>query len=480
MKQMVSCSVVLLSIFFVSAFSCLAVAGDTSEGNRRQAVAQRVQWTGDLDVMEKKHAIRFLVPYNKTFYFLDKGRQKGLTFDTVTLFEKELNKDRKKGQLPLKVVIVPTGRDQLFESLAQGYGDVAAGNLTITPERLKMVDFAAPFAMQAEEVVVTGPDIAPIQTWEELAGKTVYARKSSSYYTHLQELNAKLTAGGKKKITIQPADELLEDEDVLEMVSAGVVPVTVVDKHKADLWKQVLPDLTLGASVHQGGMIAWAIRKDSPKLRKAINAFVAQNRKGSLHFNMLFKRYLQNTKYLKNNISESDLERFRRLVDLFKQYGRKYSFDWLLIAAQAYQESGLDQSKKSAAGAIGIMQVLPSTAADPNVNVSQIEVLENNIHAGTKYLRFMVDRYFDTEEVNRLNRHLFAFAAYNAGPARVAKLRKEARESGLDPNVWFNNVEIIAAKRIGRETVQYVSNIYKYYISYTLVSDKLEKKLANE
>jgi membrane-bound lytic murein transglycosylase MltF len=146
-----------------------------------------------------------------------------------------------------------------------------------------------------------------------------------------------------------------------------------------------------------------------------------------------------------------------------------------MIVALAYQESLLDHDKKSHVGALGIMQMLPGTAADKNVGISEISKLENNIHAGHKYLRFLQDRYFSDPQIDTLNRNLFTFAAYNAGPAKVRKLRKEAGENGLDPNIWFQNVEIIAAKRIGRETVQYVSNIYIYYISYKLAQQNIDK-----
>ena len=128
----------------------------------------------------------------------------------------------------------------------------------------------------------------------------------------------------------------------------------------------------------------------------------------------------------------------------------------------------------SSAGAVGIMQLLPTTAADRNIAIPEVDILENNVHAGTKYMRFILDRYFSDQEIDPLNQHLFAFAAYNAGPRRVAMLRKEAADEGLDPNLWFDNVETIAARRIGRETVQYVSNIFKYYVTYRRFSD-LEK-----
>ncbi len=225
-----------------------------------------------------------------------------------------------------------------------------------------------------------------------------------------------------------------------------------------------------------GGEIAWAFRKNSPKLKAVVNDFVKGHKEGTMLGNVLFKRYLKNTKYVKNALSKKELEKYQSMVKLFKKYAGEYGFNYLMISAQAYQESGLDHSKRSPSGAVGVMQLLPTTAKDPNINIPDIEKLENNIHAGTKYLRFIIDRYYKDEPMDEVNKMLFAFASYNAGPAKINKLRKEASVMGLDPNVWLYNVEIAAAKSIGRETVQYVSNIYKYYISYQLVLMQAEKK----
>jgi membrane-bound lytic murein transglycosylase MltF len=160
-------------------------------------------------------------------------------------------------------------------------------------------------------------------------------------------------------------------------------------------------------------------------------------------------------------------DRFRSLVAAFRKYGSRYNMDWMLMAAQGYQESRLDQNARSRVGAIGVMQVMPATGKE--LAVGDIRQIDANIHAGVKYIRFMIDRYFAAEPMTELDKGLFAFAAYNAGPGRVRSLRQEAATRGLDPDVWFNNVERIAAERIGRETVTYVSNIYKYYVAYLLV-----------
>ena len=436
------------------------------------------KWSGDFDGMVQRHLIRVLVPYSKTFYFLDGPDQRGLTYEAVQEFERYVNRQLKKNTLKIRLVVIPTSRERLLPALAEGLGDIAAGNLTITPERLKLVDFSDPGHTGVDEIIVSGPKAPSIRTTDDLAGKEIHARRSSSYYESLVALNKMLKKSGKKPMKIVPADEYLEDEDILEMVNAGLLPMTVVDSHKGTFWVKIYKDLKLhpGLKVRTGGETAWAIRKNSPKLKDMINGFVKKHKVGTLFGNILVNRYFKNTKWVRNSLSEEELRRFKKAVDYFQKYSEQYEFDWLMIAALAYQESGIDQKKRSPAGAIGVMQLLPSTAADPNVGIPNIEKAEPNIHAGVKYLHFIRNRYFEAEPMDDLNKTLFTFASYNAGPARVASLRKEAASEGLDRNVWFRNVEIVAAKRIGRETVEYVGNIYKYYTAYRLIVDKLDLK----
>ena len=467
-----SVNIHLLVLFIFAAVGVSETGAVESDLN----IAQK--WTGDFDGMAERTLIRALVPYSKTFYFLDGADQRGLTYDLLREFEKYINKKLRKKTLRIRLVVIPTKRDRLLPALVEGVGDIAAGNLTITPERQKRVDFSDPQLTGVEEIVVTGPKAPPVHSIEDLAGREIHVRASSSYYESLQRLNAQFKKKGKKQIRLVLADEYLEDEDLLEMMNARLIPMIVIDRHKGEFWAQIFKDLTLHPEikVRTDGKIGWAIRKNSPKLKEEINGFMKMHRKGTLMGNILFKRYLENTKWVRNSLNEDELERFKEAIEFFQKYSKQYNFDWLMIAAVAYQESRIDQSKRSPAGAIGVMQLLPSTAADPNVNIPNIEDLGNNIHAGVKYLRFMRDRYFKNEQMDGLNKMLFSFASYNAGPAKVSQLRSQTRKAGLDPNVWFRNVEIIAAKRIGQETVQYVSNIFKYYVAYRLIVDKLELK----
>jgi membrane-bound lytic murein transglycosylase MltF len=433
-------------------------------------------WRGDLDGMIKRRVIRALVVYSKTFYFVDRGTQRGVTYDGLRAFEHDLNAQLKTGDLKVHVVFIPVGRDELLPGLLAGRGDIAAANLTITPERRQQVDFSDPIWMGVREIPVTGPGSPGLASPRDLAGREVFVRKSSSYYESLVRLNADLEKAGRPPVRFRLAPEVLEDEDLLEMVNAGLVGLVIVDSHKAEFWTQVFPNLTPhpDAAVRTEAEIAWAFRPGSPKLRDAVNRFVDTHRQGTAFGNEIFRRYLRSVKWVKNATSPEELEKYRRTIDIFRKYGDRYAFDSLLLVAQGYQESQLDQSRRSRAGAIGVMQLLPATGKE--MSVGNIVQLDPNVHAGVKYLRRMEDRYFKDTPMDSVNKTLFTFASYNAGPAKIASLRKEATAAGLDSNVWFNNVEVIAARRIGRETVQYVSNIYKYYIAYRLVEEEREAR----
>ena len=432
-------------------------------------------WTGDLDGMIERRVIRVLTVNSKTIYFVDKGVLRGTAVEYVRLFDEELNKklaaDKKRKNKALKVraVFIPVQRDQLLPGLAAGKGDIAAAGLTITPERRKLVDFTAAGLSNVSEVVVSGPASPNVANLDDLSGKEVFVRKSSSYYESLVALNEKFAAEKKPPVTLKEAPETLEDEDLLEMLNAGLVSLVIVDKYLADFWKQIFPQITVhdNVAVHTGGEIAWAIRKGSPQLKARLDDFAGRHKVGSSTGNQLLTRYLKNVKYVKNAASEEERKKFLALIQYFQKYGDQYDVDWLLMGAQGYQESQLNQNAKSSVGAIGVMQLMPATGKE--MKVGDITETEANIHAGIKYMRFMIDRYYENEPMTKLDKALFAFASYNAGPARVRQLRQEAAKRGLDPNVWFQNVEYVAAEKIGQETVTYVSNIYKYYIAYRLV-----------
>jgi membrane-bound lytic murein transglycosylase MltF len=256
-----------------------------------------------------------------------------------------------------------------------------------------------------------------------------------------------------------------------------------MDDVVAGLWAQVYQDLNVHQDLKlaEGDKIGWAVQKGTPKFLALVNEFVKDHKIGTSFGNTLLRRYFENTKWASNNIAPHEMEKFKAAAAHLRKYGVMYDFDWLMVAAQAYQESKIDQSVRSEAGAVGVMQIKPSTAEDKSVGINDVETnMENNIHAGAKYMDYILRTNLKDAKMDKTNRSLFAIAAYNAGPARIASLRKKAEQEGLDPNVWFNNVEMIAAREIGPETVTYVGNIYKYYIGYKMGQEALatRKKAA--
>lgn len=437
----------------------------------------RKRWTGDFDAIVKSRIVRVLTVYNKTGYFLDGIQQKGVNADAFREFEKDINlRLGTTNANRIHVLMIPVSRDELIPGLLEGRGDLASANLTITPERLKLVDFSVPELDNVSEIAVTPKGVRALLTPEDLSGRDVHVRASSSHFVSLTRLNETLRQAGKPPVNIVKADELLETEDLLEMVNAGLIPITIADSHIASFWAQVMDNISLHrrAAVRSGGQIGIAFRKNSPQLQAVINEFVRTHRAGTFYGNILLRKYLKRTDFIRNASAREEMARFRSTIAFFRKYAGKYGFDALMLAAQGYQESRLDQTVRSPAGAIGVMQVLPGTAKD--VGVPDIHKVEDNINAGAKYMRRVHDAYFARAPMSPIDKGLFCFAAYNAGPGRVSQLRRKASRMGLDPNRWFGHVEVVAAQEIGRETVQYVSNIYKYYVSYRLVLEQQERK----
>ncbi|QVQ28208.1 transglycosylase SLT domain-containing protein [Achromobacter deleyi] len=448
-----------------------ALSAETRARGDPLALAYNVKpWTGDLDGMIQRRQVRVLVPYNKALYFLDKGgTQRGIIADMMTAFENDLNAQLKNKNIRVYVVFLPTSRERLIPDLLAGKGDIAAANLTITDERKKLVDFSTPLATGVREIIVASPGAPELKSLDDLAGQELFINPASSYYASVKNLNADLQARGLKPAIIRDAPGIFETDDILEMASADLIKYTVADRYLAVFWKQIFPQIRVyeNLEVDAGNDIAFAFRKDSPKLAATLNPFIVKNRIGTSSGNQQLTKYLKSVKWVKSATDPDEIDKFHRLADFFRKYGDQYNIDWLLMMAQGYQESRLDQNAKSSVGAVGVMQIMPATGKD--LKVGDIRREEYNIHGGVKYIRFMIDQYYAKEPMTDLNKGLFAFAAYNAGPGRINQLRKEAAAKGLDPNVWFDNVERVAAERIGRETVQYVSNIYKYYIAYSLV-----------
>jgi membrane-bound lytic murein transglycosylase MltF len=429
---------------------------------------------GDLDGMKKRHVIRVLVVPSHSGFFYDKGIPHGIFYEAFEEFQRFTNQKLKTGTVKITVTFIPTRPEHLESALLEGVGDIVGYPVIVTPEREQKALFTTPISTTVNQVIVTGPKAPTLTTLQDLSGHEIHANPLTAYFDNLQTLSNEFQKAGKPPILVKAADRNLTDEDLLEMVNAGLIPATVTLDMRANFWAKVLPRLTVHPDMvlKRDGQVALVTRKDSPQLRDLLDEFVRTHDVGTSFGNTLLRRYLQNTKWVTNSTTTEEMKKFQAYVRYFQKYAAQYDFDYLMLVAQGYQESLLDQSRKNPSGAVGIMQVMPKLAAAPPINVPDVENAENNIQAGAKMLNQIAETYFNDGKLDSLNKTLMVFASYNAGPSRISRLRKKAAVEGLDPNQWFGNVELVVAKNVGQETVQYVSNIYKYYIAYKLTLEE--------
>jgi membrane-bound lytic murein transglycosylase MltF len=418
-------------------------------------------------------ATRFLtvlIPYDRTRFFIRNGQPMGFEFELVRAFEQHLNERRQRGDPLVQAIYVPTRFSQLVPLLADGIGDIAAGGLTITPERKALVRFSRPYIDDVAELVVAHVQAPPLTTLDDLAGRQVVVLRGSSYVESLAALNDAFDERGLAPVDIVEAAPELGTEDLLEMAHAGIIDYTLADRHVAELWAAVLPGIRVhdALAVAEGGAIGWAIRNDAPELEAEINTFLETVRRGTLVGNVLFKRYYDGQRFIDNPLSDGGIDGLIRYRELFERHAAAHGLDWRLVAAVAFQESRLEPEARSPRGAVGLMQLLPTTAA--YVGIEDPAPVDANIEAGVRYLAYLRDEVLGAEpQLDEQARQHFMLAAYNAGPGRLRELRAMTRdELGLDPDRWFFNVERAAQARIGSETVRYVTNVNKYWLAYQL------------
>lgn len=471
----------LTCVVGISTLSSTALAQVPTPQEKSNVVAPRVkpvQRTGDLDELLKSRVIRIAVAYSKTQYYVVRGVPRGGTYEMGKAFEDYLNLKypQKTKNIRILVGFFAQPRDKLFSSLNEGFADIAAAALTVTPGRQELADFSDPVVKGINQIAVTGPQSPKLVTLDDLAGQEVFLRKSSSAWEHVERLNERFQKEGKPAVKLLEVPDNLEDEDLLEMVNAGLLSTTIVNDITANLWSKIFTKLRLHSdiAVNTGGELAWAMRKNSPQLMAAVNDFLKTHRQGTAFGNALIRKYSASTVMLKEATSATAMKHFEETAATFRKYSAEYGMDYLLMMAEGFQESGLNQAAKSQVGAVGVMQLMPATGEQ--MKVGDIHQEDANIHAGIKYFHSMVDKYYGNEPMDDVNKVLFTFAAYNCGPGRIKQLRAEAAQKGLDPNVWLGNVEMIAAARVGTETVNYVSNIYKYYVAYKLISIQEEER----
>lgn len=472
----------LLAILIWIGALVLSAAQANTSLTSKNSINHRINQTfiGDLEQIRDRRILRVLVSYNRTnFFHTDKG-ERGLEHDLMIAYENYLNRGPRKERYKTHIVFLSKPFNQLIGALAAGEGDIIAAGLSITPERQQIVNFTDPYIKNVNEILVSNENADPITRIEDLSGKQMVVVANSSYVINLQKVNQALGGLGLEPIEIIQANDLLEAEDILEMVNAGLFDYTVVDNHIANIYQKAFTHIRLHHNfiLHHDSEIAWAINKNLPKLKASLNTFIENYaRPGRFLGNSVYKKYFENPFWIQHPLDFTALDKTPCLHYYFEKYAQFYDFDWYLIAAQAYKESKFNQKQVSHRGAYGIMQIKPSTARSKHVQIKDIKTnMENNIHAGIRYLAFLRDHYFDKPEYAEEDKINFALAAYNAGPGRIRQLQRIAKRKGLDPNKWFYHVEQIARNEIGHETVNYVTVIQKTREALTLATKLAEEK----
>ncbi len=476
-----------LGLALLLASVCVTTAAQTQATNPAASAANKTpaqsgvsglplnfaRHTGDLDEMVKRGSIRALVLYSRSGFFYVDGKPEGISYEALQYFEQFVNQKLRSRQ-HIQVTFIPVRPDQLESYLNEGIGDLIAYPVAMTPERAQQVAFTVPLETDVKQILVTGKDFGPVASLQDLSGKKVFVNPETTYYGNLEKVNDSLRKLGKPPILIESADKNLLDEDLMEMVNAGILPATVTITQRAKLWASVFHNITPQPNIVIANQedLAWAVRKNNPKFKELVDEFVKTHAAGTSFGNTLMRRYLESNQWITNPTNDEQIKKFNELANFFKTYASQYGFDYLMVVAQGYQESQLNQAARSPGGAVGVMQVKPSTAAAPPISIPDVGTAENNIHAGVKLLNSIATEYFSDPGIDPMNRLLLTFAAYNAGPNRIAELRKRAPAQGLDPNKWFGNVELLVSQNVGQVTVQYVSNIYKYYVAYKLVVEQ--------
>jgi len=426
--------------------------------------------TGDLPEMLERNTIRVLVVPNYSTYFLDdKGQPRGLDYELLKGWEKMLNKGREKGASPIKVKFIPVTVKELGAALLEGRGDIA-GITLVTPDRAEEFAYATPIIDSIQEVVVTRKGGPAMTRLEDLAGQEVHVVAGSAQVDSLSKLNQQFKKQGLPPMKMILAAHYVAPENLLEMLHAGMIQAAVISDAFARLWNRVFPNLVVHENipVTSGLKAAWAVRKNNPqllaKLNEAIASVLTEDRKT---FNREFNQYFKTTHWIENPFSKST--KFA-LAAHFQKEAAAFGMNWHRLMAQGFQESALNPDAKSPTGAVGIMQVLPSTAEW--LGVPNYEEVEGNIHAGAKYMDNLMKRWAREPGITADNRFYFALAAYNAGPGRVGTYRKQAQALGYNPDVWFGSVERIPLHRGNLETVMYVRNILNYAMAYQSAYDR--------
>lgn len=413
--------------------------------------------------------VRMAIPYGQISYVNAKNQIYGIAPDLANSVGDFLTT---KYQRKVQVKIVPSPPGKLLELLDQGDADFAIDYFQEHDLQKNLGGFLVYEHPRSEKfVVVSQNNQNPIKKISDLSGQTLCVGRTTRI-SFLNRTNSELQNSGKTPIHIYQDHLVLNDKDLLQMVNDGLVDFVWVANWQAQLWKPLLPNITIhtDTAVEGGSSGDVIVSKINPDLAKDILEFAASTHLDNVLENYRQKTFIREKNVLKNPLSKNELSRFESMKMYFHRYGHEYQLDPLFLAGLGFQESLLNQNAVSPVGAIGVMQLMLETGK--SMNTGNIYELEPNIHAGAKYINSLLQTTSPESTLPETERGFFAVAAYNSGANNVRKARELAVNMGLDPNQWFFNVEMASARLLGLETFLYVRNVYKYYVTYDVLLRK--------
>ncbi len=440
---------------------------------------RRDKYLGTLKEIKKRRFLRVLTTQNSFDYYLYKGRQKGFQYEMMKSFVHNLNKKfgyNNKKVRPIRFEMIPVDRSELFSLLNSGYGDLVASSFIEDERQSGDVAVSRGFG-EVKKVLVSSEGMEfELNTIEDLSGLTIHVPANSSQFHSLHKINSKLVVANKDLINVIPVHEKLGQLELLELVSMGRFEFAVIDIQVAQLAKQVFSDFKIYDELELApqSKIRWAVNPKNHSLMVQLNQFLVKSRASKILQRLIYRSYFRDLKKIRTEYFSKETQRISKYDEFFKKYGKKYSWDWRLLSALAYQESRFRQNIQNRWKATGIMQIKPFVAKEPYVNIPDIKGptnFENNIHAGVKYLSWLKRVFFSSPDIDDKNSIRLSMAAYNAGIGRLRRAQAYAKKQGLDPNKWFGNVEVALLKMGYIEPVNYVSEINKRYLSYALMID---------
>ena len=444
----------------------LLEALNTFLGREQLKKQSQLVYKDDLTGIKNRQVLRVLTRNNAATYFVWRGQFLGFEYDLMKRFADTHG-------LHLEMV-VPNRWGDLIPTLNAGGGDLIAASMTITDARRKQgVEFTSPYNLVTEELVGRASE-PELKDAKDLAGRTVVIRKSSSYWSTMQQL-----IDDGIDFRLEAAPDNMETEEIISRVASGEYDLTVSDSHILSvelIWRSdIKPVLTLNGPVAHG----WAVREDSPKLLAALNEFLEKEYRGRF-YNYVYGKYFKNSDRILDHVASHQEHAAKGNISPYdaqvQKYAEEYGFDWALIVAQMYQESRFDPQAESWAGARGLMQILPTTGE--LFGVQDLHAVDTSIHTGVRYLAWLQERF--EPDLTVQDRMWFTLAAYNAGLGHVRDARILARKMGWNPDRWFNNVDramLLLSRRSfyqlathgyarGKETVDYVRQIRDRYNAY--------------